>query len=206
MCVARAQPDVDIAGPEAATQVATMVETTFVPAVMGVARGDVTELKLFIAAAQAGWRCGFGVEKLHDLMGGLPVQSAGRPLAKEEEDLRALWLALVYLALEMQGDTGSGDPALVPASMRDELSSYVTNLLRAKAAAEPPSELDVAEMAGDGAPRSSMELAVLKQSMRVVYVTVDVLESIADAGERADAPTGKADTSTPGPFIPQRPE
>jgi hypothetical protein len=92
------------AKPEAqlnATRVATMVEAAFVPAVMAVSTsGDVTELKLFIAAAMAGCERGYDLDALGDEMSALPVQTAGRPLAPEEEALRRLWMALVYLARE----------------------------------------------------------------------------------------------------------
>ena len=53
-----------------------------------------------------------------------------------------------------------------------------------------------------------MQNAVLAQSMRIVYLTVDVMDDIDAAGQRADAPRAdvakpqKTAVKTPRPFIP----
>ena len=102
--------------------------------------------------------------------------------------LRRLWLALVYLTLERNGErAAAADAGVVPPSLRDELTSFVENVLAAKREARPLSELP--EPSG----RDATQRAVLKSSMRVVYLTVDVCEDVKAAGTRADAPR---------PFIP----
>jgi hypothetical protein len=174
--------------------VAQLVEAAFVPAVMGIARGDVTELKLLIAAAQAGLERDCAIDALGQRMRALPVQSAGRPLATEEDDLRTLWLALAYMTLSSRG-IGSGTvESLVPAVLYAQHRPFVEQLIEAKASGRPLSELSVDELAGTSTSlRTSMQAAVLKQSMRVVYTTMDVLADVEAAGQRADAPR---------PFIP----
>ena len=176
--------------------VVQLVEAAFVPAVMGVSRGDVTELKLFIAAAQSGLNLGCKVDALGEQMRALPVQSAGRPLAPEEDDLRALWLALVYMTLSSRsrsdGAAAELEDALVPAALSEQHRAFVDNLIEAKSEARPLSQLSIDEMAGGGS-RTAMEVAVLQQSTRIVYTTLDVLSDIELAGERTDAPR---------PFIP----
>ena len=101
--------------------IAECLEASFVPAVMGLARGDVTELKLFIASAQAGHRAGEQIGALSTAMDALPVQTAGRPLAPEESELRAQWIGLAYLTLESLGtDAAETASTLVPSAVRAE--------------------------------------------------------------------------------------
>ena len=105
--------------------VAQLIESAFVPAVMGVSRGDVTELKLFIAAAQAGYDLGCSVEELGEKMRALPIQTAGRPLAAEEDELRALWLSLVFMTLGVRGESSDKARKLVPAKLYEQHSVFV---------------------------------------------------------------------------------
>ena len=176
---------------------ADLLDAAFVPAVMGIARGDVTELKLFIAAARTGYNLRFAVDALGEEMRTLKNPSAGRPLSTEEEALRRLWITLVYLTLEeLTGNAigTDGSEALVPSSIRSEQASLVANLLEAKRTGKSLGELDVEALAGSSAaPRGAMEMAVLQQSLRIVYLTVEVVDAVEQAGERADAPQ---------PFIP----
>ena len=179
--------------------IAECLETAFVPAVMSMARGDVTELKLFIGAAQAGFKNGEEVDALSTAMDALPVQSAGRPLAPEESELRSQWIALAYLTLESVGtaDDAETPSTLVPAALRAEYAPMVANLVRAKRDALPLSSLELDEIAPASGARGATEAALLKQAMRVVYVTLDNVESETQAGKRADAPK-----APPGPSIP----
>lgn len=192
------------------------VEASFVPAVMGVARGDVTELKLFIASAQAAYRTSEEVDALTAAMDALPVQSAGRPLMPEESAVRADWIGLVYLTLERlaavesaeeeeaeASEGGSAAADLVPRAMRTEYAAMVKMLVRAKRESVPLSTLNIVDVVGGG-ERGEAEAALLKQAMRVVYLTLDNVESERDAGDRADAPSKKGDfqKQPPKPFIP----
>jgi hypothetical protein len=131
-----------------------------------------------------------------------PAQSAGRPLAQEEEELRRLWIALVYLTIDATiGNIEVGSSSLVPKQLRTEHARLVSKLVEARRTSVPLSEVSLAEAAGPtkGEARDAMATAVLTQSMRVVYLTVDVLESIDLAGGRADTPKERR---TPKPFIP----
>ena len=171
--------------------IAECVEASFVPAVMGVARGDVTEMKLFIAAAQAASRTSAPIDELCATMDALPVQTAGRPLAPEEAALRKQWVALVYLTLERlaaeSGDDAAVETALVSTELRAAHEDMVTRLIRSKREAVPLSELNLDELVQSENGRSATEEALLRQAMRVVYLTLDNLESEEAAGTRADA-------------------
>ena len=166
-----------------------------------------TELKLFIASAQAGYSTGGEIDALSSEMDALPVQTAGRPLAPEESDVRSQWIGLVYLTLDrLAAQTASdADAALVPSKVRDEYEPMVVNLLRAKREDIPLSMLDVDAIApSSGAAstaRSKAELALLKQAMRVVYLTLDNVEAEKQAGTRADVNKLK-NPNPPKPFIP----
>lgn len=175
------------------TALAELLDASFVPAVMGLSRGDVTELKLFIAATKAAYDRRVPIDEVSAEMNELPVQAAGRELAQEEAELRRMWFSLVYMTLEQVTGLQTGDiTVLVPDDLLIKHSRLVSNLLEAKRASLPLSQLQLDEIAGSSA-RSAMEAAVLTQSMKIVYSTVDVIADIEAAGERADAPR---------PFIP----
>lgn len=191
-----------------APSVAACLEAAFVPAVMGVARGDVTELKLFIAAAQAGYSTREDVAELTSAMDALPVQTAGRPLAAEESAVREQWVGLVYLVLErLQAEDESdadGAHALVPSSLRTDYAAMVAELVRAKREGVALSALDVDAVAPADATRGEAEAALLRQAMRVVYLTLDNVEASEQAGTRADINSVKnpGAAAPPKPFIP----
>ena len=105
-----------------ATYFSTLLEATFVPAVLSLSAGDVTELKLFVAAAQAAHAQNIALEALSDELSNYPSQSAGRPLADEEVALRQTWISLVYLSLEAEwgtpGSAGASRCAVCDASCK----------------------------------------------------------------------------------------
>ena len=189
-----------------ATDFAGLLEASFVPAVMSLSRGDVTETKLFVAAAHAAHAQGQSMDVIADELAKCPVQSAGRALMPEEDALRYLWLGLTYLSCDKlaqssEGESGQGAvDGLIPSTFRTANTELVGNLLDAQAAATPLSQLSLADVMPEALRPSvgSMEAAVMTQSLRIVYLTADVLEDVANAGTRADAknqPTAK-------PFIP----
>lgn len=185
--------------------VAQCLEASFVPAVMAVSRGDVTELKLFIASAQAGHATSESVDGLCVAMDALPVQSAGRALAPEESALRRQWTALVYLTLdrlaaeeESTGDDDNAAAALAPSDIKGEYEGMVQELIRSKREAVPLSALTLADL-GVTTTKDATEEALLRYAMRIVYLTLDNVQTEKDAGTRADSPTKK---QPPKPFIP----
>ena len=118
----------------------------------------------------------------------------------EESAIRAQWIGLVYLTLDClsgKGYTDEGEGAgLVPDKMRDEFEVMVSLLVRAKREGLPLSELNLLDMAGK-ADQNEAEQALLKQACRVVYLTLDNVESEREAGTRADS-----SRELPKPYIP----
>ena len=184
-----------------ATDFAGLLEVSFVPAVMALSRGDVTETKLFVAAAYAAHSQNHPMGTITQELDKCPIQSAGRPLMPEEAALRELWLGLAFLSCEQLAEEATSED-LIPSSFRDANSDLVRNLLDAKAASKPLSQLTLEDvMSEDTRPKKgTMEAAVMMQSLRIVYLTADVLEDVENAGTRADAKT--TEKATPGPYIP----
>lgn len=77
--------------------VASMIEVSFVEGVMQLAQGYVETAKLFVAAVLTGYGMTLPLDELIEQVKACPNQSANRPLMKEEEDLRSIWIKLVYL-------------------------------------------------------------------------------------------------------------
>ena len=164
---------------------------------MALSIGDVTETKLFVAAAYAAHSQNHPMGTITQELDKCPIQSAGRPLMPEEAALRELWLGLAFLSCEQLAEEATSED-LIPSSFRDANSGLVRNLLDAKAleaSAADPRRCDV----GGYASKGTMEAAVMMQSLRIVYLTADVLEDVENAGTRADAKTTQK--ATPGPYI-----
>lgn len=204
-CVAQATPG---AAPLDLPAAAALCEASFVPAVLGLARGDVTELKLFVAAASYARSEAFPVDDICAAMDAVPMQTAGRTLAAEEQDLRRMWLAFIYLTAERL----TGKPAVAvadacPSDLRASSEELVAATLEAKQRGTPLSALAVElapnlERHAAGVGGAALNLsAATALSLRVVYVTDDVLEAVSLAGQRTDA-RGPPERQPPSSFIP----
>ena len=182
------------------TTIAEMVETSFVRACLDLSSGLVDTLKLFIAATKAAYEQRAPASELLGALGACERQTANRPLMPEEEELRALWVQLVYLALEAlehpaaAATVASSASPSVPAAARAEHAPFVAAVIDARAAGQPLATLDAAALGGGGGggDGDAMAAAVRFQSARLVYLTASVLREEAVA-------TG---TAPPGPTIP----
>ena len=186
------------------SKVAELVEATFVRACMDAARGDVTTLKLFIASAVGGYRLGVPLPALGSAVAACEAEhsTAGRPLLPEEAELRTLWLSLIYLTLEAEGEAAppggdggdGGEPlaaASVDASARDEYSPLVEEVRRKVGGGAALFDLSVDDLVGADPQRTPLRAAVLANCVRVVFLTLGVL-----GDERA------AGATTARPYIP----
>jgi hypothetical protein len=218
-------------------------------------------LKLFIAAAIAGYEQGFTIPclqlelaqvwlkkrpKEHSFSNRLlshfgcsrvyalqrfmfcpqvSTQTANRPLAREEVDLRALWLGLVYMTLQQvfhptrtdtqdQAPTAAAEAvaASVPADVRRKFNTFVYDCVNARQGGWTLQTLkldDLLKRSGGSAQETGsesveednqvakpvtdpMEKAILGQSMRLVFLTLQCLDE-------AELASGK---SVPKPNIP----
>jgi len=191
--------------PDATTEggVATILEATFVQACMQLSTGYVDTLKYFIAAATSAYERGFTVPALQLELSQVTAQTAGRPLAPEEAELRTVWLSLVYLTLANVGHATSGNPEAVGASappeIRQKFQTFVYDVVNAKQGGFTLESLKLEDMlrrqGADAEALSPLEKAILGQSMRVVFLTLAVRD---EAAEAANLPPPRR----PGPSIP----
>ena len=188
------------------SKVAELVEATFVRACMDAARGDVTTLKLFIASAVGGYRLGVPLPALGSAVAACEAEhsTAGRPLLPEEAELRTLWLSLVYLTLEAEGEAappggdggdggdgrdgrdGGEEPlaaASVDASARDEYSPLVEEVRRKVGGGAALGDLSVDDLVGADPQRTPLRAAVRSQTAS--HVRVVCFSDARRAGRRA---------------------
>lgn len=182
--------------------VAEMLETTFVNACMQLSSGYVDVLKLFIAAAKGGYEIGLTIPQLQLELTSCKSQTAGRPLMGEEVELRTVWISLVYLTLERVNHIKSsslGDT--VDPSIRQKFYTFVYDVVNAKKQGYDLQTLKLEQLVrSDGDVQSeedkgkteqekAVENAILSQSMRLVFLTLTVLDEEALAkGEEGGNP------------------
>eukprot|EP00628_Pelagophyceae_sp_CCMP2097_P037731 CAMPEP_0184244620 /NCGR_PEP_ID=MMETSP0977-20130417/978_1 /TAXON_ID=483370 /ORGANISM="non described non described, Strain CCMP2097" /LENGTH=256 /DNA_ID=CAMNT_0026549911 /DNA_START=29 /DNA_END=799 /DNA_ORIENTATION=- len=189
--------------PDASTAAgaAALLEVSFVNACLQLASGYVDTLKLFIASATGAFECGLTVDALELELSMATTQTAGRPLAVEESDLRSVWLALVYLTLVHVGHPSQKldvAGASVPAETAHKFEKFVSDIVAAEGRGHSLQTLKLEEVLRreEGAPPlTQLENAVLSQSMRVVFLTLMVVGEISEARSQGN-------NSRPGPQIP----
>jgi len=196
--------------PELTTaKVAELVEVSFVTACMDQAKGYVDTLKLFCVAVKAGYEIGATIPALSLALSMCETQTAGRPLMAEEVDLRALWIALVYLTLEsVNHPTKHSGPevgATVPPDQREKFEPFVRSVVSRKQRGFTLQALKLEEIltdAGEGgsaSARTPIETAILSQSMRLVFLTLTVLdEELPPPGSKRDPPKPYIPGTGPG--------
>ncbi|GMH86058.1 hypothetical protein TrVE_jg4419 [Triparma verrucosa] len=173
-----------------------MLEKTFVDACMQLSSGYVDVLKLFIVAGKAAYERGLTIPQVQLEISQCKTQTAGRPLMQEEIDLRTVWLSLLYLTLErVEHRKGSSVGETVGPDLRQKFYTFVYDVVNAKKqgytlqtlkleqmmrnSEGEPSE--IAEKTSALAPQQrQMEEAILSQSMRLVFLTLTVLDETSE--------------------------
>lgn len=175
-------------------KIAEMIEVSFVNACMQLAQGYVDVLKLFIVGAKAGYENGITIPILMEELSKCPVQSANRPLMEEEENLRSLWVNLVYLTLGVVKH--SSDDLTVVDTIDESTTSKYTMLVSSVVKAIKKSNdeninrkitslSDVTQILGDDddsieiselQSSDAMQNAILGQSIKLIGLTMTVLE------------------------------
>lgn len=207
--------------------IAALIERSFVAACLELASGHVDALKLFISAALTGYERGFPVPVLALELSNVATQSAGRPLMPEEDELRLTWLSVVYLTREaaqvcdgalnhpnggeegLEGGvdhTDSNTPSgAIPEAVRARFQAFVADALDARIGEEGeratswrPTPMLLEEAQGK---MNEVERAVLSHSIRVISLTLMVMDDVARANEGIG---GKSVPPPPTarPFIP----
>lgn len=183
-----------------------MIEVSFVTGVMQLSQGFVDVIKLFIVAVKAAYEKGDSSissdipNSLIKKLGEFPIQSANRPLMKEEEFLRDTWIHLIYMILENLNhpvsQTVDGleevDSAKIiyDEDMKRKYLPYVAyitqwrkdqNYADRDAAAMIKDDLKVDDVlqklaSSDEGSLTALEKSILPQSTRIMILTLVVLE------------------------------
>eukprot|EP00537_Pseudo-nitzschia_pungens_P008722 CAMPEP_0172362838 /NCGR_PEP_ID=MMETSP1060-20121228/6360_1 /TAXON_ID=37318 /ORGANISM="Pseudo-nitzschia pungens, Strain cf. cingulata" /LENGTH=259 /DNA_ID=CAMNT_0013085437 /DNA_START=122 /DNA_END=901 /DNA_ORIENTATION=+ len=182
--------------------VAELLEVSFVHACMQLASGYVDVLKMFIAASIAAYEAGFSIASILEELEenkNLP-NTANRPLMDEEKKLRRDWLCVVYSTLAAMGYTSSVPSPLavdvakksIPQDISDRYGDYIAIIGEAYKVGTDGllSAEDVGGCGGNTNELSSIEKAVLLQSLKVATLTpVVVREALEATGNSVKPPT-----------------
>lgn len=151
-----------------------------------------------------------------------PVQSANRPLMQEESELRLTWISLIYLTLERLNRPvlfcdgrmlDDGEAAItfpfVEDKYRQKYADFINNIVQANVSGKSLSQLDVksmAQLSDNGSTRvnpignldTPMEKAILLHSMRLIYLTMTVVDEENECSDEG----GVGPAPPPRPYIP----
>jgi hypothetical protein len=168
--------------------IAEVLEVSFVDACMQLRSGYVDVLKMFIAASMASYEIGFSIEEIQKELNICPKQTANRPLMKEEVDLRHAWYCLVHMTLASIGHPTRvrAVAELIPDEIRETYRDSVEQVAIAHKNGE---SISAEELVGNLNPGlSEIERAIRSQSLRVVALTLVVLNESMEAREGGAAP------------------
>ena len=178
-----------------ASGIAEIVEVTFVNACMQLRTGFVDVLKMFIAAAVAGYEFGYGIGDIQEELVNCKTQSANRPLMEEEVNLRYTWYCLVYLTLASLDHPSRNKQAVVesiPNKLRKDYQESVEQAVTANSKGISLSAEDLVIKQNNNEEPSSdlsiMEKAIMSQSMRLITMTFTVLRETQEAQSGDVAP------------------
>ncbi|CAM9550318.1 unnamed protein product [Scytosiphon promiscuus] len=135
-------------------------------------------IKSFISTIKEAYERGYTVPALTMEVSFVPTKTAGRDLQPDEVELRSVWIALVYLTLENANWPQKVQRAHeISAPFMDRFSDFVKKVMDAAARGHTLQTLKLEEVMRRGAePRTPMEAAVLSQSMRIVFATLDLMK------------------------------
>ncbi len=176
--------------------IAEMLEVSFVNACMQLQSGYVDVLKLFIAAAMSSYQFGFTIDQIQKALSECPNETANRPLLPEEVELRHTWYSLVYLTLlSIDHSTIKKEPLSdsIPSTIRQKYGGFVDRMVEIhnvddtatisveKVIREESDTLNALDL-------STVERAILLQSLRVAALTLVVVREALEAGPGGQSP------------------
>ena len=173
-------------------QTAELLDRTFVQACMQLAEGYVDVLKLFIVATRSAYLQNIEPLELIRAVQDLPPPGfANRPLMPEEIRLRNTWIQVVYLVLSAVDEK---PPMNVDANILDIYGKIVPIVRRRRSLSSEYSGKDLLKATSQFFDLTDpFEEAVAVQSLRVMWVTLTVLEEV----ERCEGEFAKMDAPTP---------
>mmetsp|Transcript_19525 Transcript_19525/g.29543 ORF Transcript_19525/g.29543 Transcript_19525/m.29543 type:complete len:283 (+) Transcript_19525:103-951(+) len=181
------------------SDIAEMIEVTFVKACMDLAKGYVDVLKLMIVAIKAAYTSGLPFSKINGLVHAVEHSSANRALMKEEVDLRSTWICVVYLTLSQMGcEPNNGLSTLqacegIGEDSIKKFSPIIKNIVEAATGRITVEGLSVDQFKNDiMGDEDPLAKAIMAHSIRVAILTLLVAEEEQKCSS----------SSTPRPRIP----
>ena len=147
-------------------------------------------LKLFIVSTKAGYELETSPEQLVELVNSCPTQSAGRPLMKEEQELREHWIHSIYLTLEHVKWRDIEPRWSVADQVSQSYAPVLDSLVKAK---EGNQKLETEKVLKDFPELLSdtadvVERAIVAQTLRVIWITLEALQEEELAKPRTPRP------------------
>lgn len=201
-----------------------MIEVSFVNGCLQLSQGYVDVLKLLIVAVKAAYEYGLSIPDLMERLSSWPVRSANRDLMKEEIALRSAWINIIYMTLAALGEKHGGskdDVRRVTMDLDARTERLYVNYV--DHVADWRRRQDFSNMDGAAVTKESLrvddllkacddlvmddeddidpvERAMLPQNLRVVVLTLTVLEEERRCSD--DASIKKEAAMPPRPPIP----
>ena len=135
-------------------------------------------LKLFVVSAKAGYELETPPEDLIELVNNCPTQSAGRPLMKEEQEVREQWINAVYLTLEIVEWKEIKPSWTVDDTLRAVYEQAIPSLAKAKEADQKLQTENILKEFPTMLKDTSnvVEKAIVAQTLKVIWITLDALQ------------------------------
>jgi len=159
-------------------RIAEMVEVSFIKACLQLSQGYVDVLKLFVVAVKVAFETDISPSQLADAVAACPVNTAGRQLMQEETLLRTTWIHAVYLILEHINHKGKGSIRDIDDTVRGTYSGILPNLVAMKQAGGNFHVEEIMKKHEAVLPSmiDPMQMAIVSQTIRVLWYTLIVLE------------------------------
>ena len=187
------------------SKIAELIDVSFVQACMQLAEGYVDVLKLFIASVQSAYQQGISPAVLIQEIDSISQPSAGRSLMPEEIRLRNTWIQVVYIMLaSLSRSNPKTDSINVAYNLdRDIEETYgkiAGILIRRRALSDEFKGQELLSATrqlvlgdDDSASSSQLEETILLQSLRVMWLTMTVVEEV----ERCEGEFARMDAKMP---------
>ena len=189
------------------SKIAELIDVSFVQACMQLAEGYVDVLKLMIASVQSAYKQRISPTVLIREIDAISQPSAGRPLLPEEVRLRNTWIQVVYVMLA----------SLVASNSKEESTCYSFHLdpeieerygkvsgilIRRRALSDEfkgqellsaTRQLVLGDDDDNSSSSSQLEETILLQSLRVMWLTMTVVEEV----QRCEGEFARMDAKMP---------
>jgi len=163
-------------------EVAEAIEKAFIAACSRTDLDYQETLRQFIRPVITAYEKGFNMPALLLEVSTVDKPSIERPLMPDEAELRTIWMSLIFLTLQTVGWPQLREsPSQLSISFEEKFSPFVANVVEAHRRGFDLRRLKLEEMisrTGSDKVRTPIEQAMLQQSMRIIFLTLSILEDL----------------------------